>query len=144
MRKIGTLVGAAVAATVVAVGAILVATWSPVMGDEPHQTVNVTIKDSAFKVETRVLRLQAPIRIVLHNTDAIEHGFTSPGLADVDARVEAHGVVTYGRGIKGLYVGPGETASITFEPTSAGALKFGCDLHPQMKGELAVLTINAA
>jgi plastocyanin len=106
--------------------------------------VNVTIKDSAFTVETRVLRLQAPIRIVLHNTDAIEHGFTSPGLADVDARVEAHGVETYGRGIKGLYVGPGETASITFEAATAGALKFSCDLHPQMKGELAVLTINAA
>ena len=144
MRMIGKLAGSAVVATAVAAGAVLMGTWSPAAGDEPHQTVDITIHDSAFKVETRVLRLQAPIRIVLHNTDKIEHGFTSPGLAEVDVRVEAHGVVTYGRGIKGLYVGPGEEASIIFEPHNAGALKFRCDLHPQMKGELAVLTIGAA
>ncbi|MFZ5862466.1 MAG: cupredoxin domain-containing protein [Nitrospirota bacterium] len=142
MRKIGNFAGVVMFA--VAAGVALMGARSPAAGDEPHQTVDVTIRDSTFKVETRVLRLQAPIRIVLRNTDAIEHGFTSPGLADVDARVEAHGVVTYGRGIKGLYVGPGEEASIIFEPNHAGALKFSCDLHPQMKGELAVLTINAA
>jgi plastocyanin len=127
-----------------AAGAVVMGSWSPAGGQEPSQTVDITIRDSAFKVETRVLRLQAPIRIVLHNTDKIEHGFTSPELAEVDVRVEAHGVVTYGRGIKGLYVGPGEQAAIIFEPNHAGALKFSCDLHPQMKGELAVLTIGAA
>jgi plastocyanin len=144
MRKIRKLAGSAVVAATVMAGAVLMGAWSPAAGDEPHQTVDVTIHDSAFKVETRVLRLQAPVRIVLHNTDPIEHGFTSPGLAEVDVRVEAHGVVTYGRGIKGLYVGPGEEAAIIFEPNHAGALKFSCDLHPQMKGELAVLTIGAA
>jgi plastocyanin len=143
MLTFGKVAGT-VAVTAVVAGAVLIGSWSPAIGDEPHQTVKVTIRDSTFKVETRVLRLQAPIRIELHNEDAIEHGFTSPGLADVEARVEAHGVVTYGRGIKGLYVGPGQKASILFEPINAGALKFGCDLHPQMKGELAVLSINAA
>jgi plastocyanin len=143
MLKFGKVAGTA-AVTAVIAGAVLIGSWRPAIGDEPHQTVNVTISDSTFKVETRVLRLQAPIRIVLRNMDAIEHGFTSPGLADVDARVETGGVVTYGRGIKGLYVGPREEASIIFEPASPGALKFSCDLHPQMKGELAVLSINAA
>lgn len=143
MRKIGKLAGSAIVAAAVAAGAVLLGAWSPAGGEEPIQTVEITIRDSAFKVESRVLRLQAPIRIVLHNTDKIEHGFTTPGLADVDVRVEAHGVVTYGRGIKGVHVGPGEKAAIIFEPHNVGALKFSCDLHPQMKGELAVLTIGA-
>jgi plastocyanin len=129
---------------VVTVGALLVGAWNPAGGEEAQQTVDVTIHDYAFKVETRVLRLQAPVRVVLHNTDAVEHGFTSPGLQHMDVRVEAHGVATYGRGVKGLYVGPGETAAIIFTPDHSGALKFQCDLHPQMKGELAVLTIGAA
>lgn len=144
MRMIGTLAGSVLVVAAVAAGAVVMGSWNPAGGQEPSQTVDITIRDSAFKVETRVLRLQAPIRIVLRNTDKIEHGFTSPELAEVDVRVEAHGVVTYGRGIKGLYVGPGEQAAIIFEPHNAGALKFSCDLHPQMKGELAVLTIGAA
>jgi plastocyanin len=141
---IGKLAGSAVVAAAVTAGAVLMGAWSHAAGDEPQQTVNVTIHDSAFKVETRVLRLQAPVRIVLHNTDRIQHGFTAPALQNFDVRVEAHGVVTYGRGIKGLYVGPGEEVAIIFTPDNAGALKFSCDLHPQMKGELAVLTIGAA
>ncbi|HET8760126.1 MAG TPA: cupredoxin domain-containing protein [Nitrospiria bacterium] len=145
MQTMRTLAGSAIVVAAMAAAAVVMGSWSGTAGgEEPSQTVDITIRDSAFKVETRVLRLQAPIRIVLHNTDKIEHGFTSPGLAEVDVRVEAHGVVTYGRGIKGLYVGPGEEAAIIFEPHNAGALKFSCDLHPQMKGELAVLTIGAA
>jgi hypothetical protein len=84
------------------------------------------------------------VRIVLHNADSVQHGFTSEALDGLDVRVESEGVVTYGRGIKGLYVDPGNEVALLFTPSKSGALNFRCDLHPRMKGELVVLTVSAA
>jgi uncharacterized cupredoxin-like copper-binding protein len=118
--------------------------FGAVGAQDGRRTVEVTIKDYAFKVQAKTLQLHEPVRIVLHNTDEVQHGFTSEALDGMDVRVESNGVVTYGRGIKGLYVDPGAKVELLFTPDKSGALNFRCDLHPRMKGELVVLTIGAA
>ena len=136
--------------TVVAVGTILLGWWavhdawlsSAIAQGEPR-SIEVTIHDYAFKVQPAVLKVHEPVRIVLHNTDDVQHGFTSPALDGLDVRVEARGVITYGRGISGLYIDPGEEAELLFTPSKSGTLNFRCDLHPRMKGELVVLTVGA-
>jgi uncharacterized cupredoxin-like copper-binding protein len=115
-----------------------------VSAQEGRRRVDVTIQDFAFKVHAGTLQLHEPVRIVLTNTDSVQHGFTSEALDGMDVRVESEGVVTYGRGIKGLYIDPGNAVELLFTPTKSGALNFRCDLHPKMKGELVVLTVSAA
>jgi uncharacterized cupredoxin-like copper-binding protein len=117
---------------------------SSVGAQDGRRTVEVTIKDFAFKVQAGTLQLHQPVRIVLHNADEVQHGFTSEALDGMDVRVESEGVVTYGRGIKGLYIDPGNEVELLFTPAKSGALNFRCDLHPKMKGELAVLSVGAA
>ena len=116
----------------------------PARAQEAYRTVDVTIHDYTFKLQPTVLKVHEPVRIVLRNTDAVQHGFTSEALDGLDVRVESDGIITYGRGIKGLYIDPGHEVEVAFTPTKSGALKFRCDLHPKMKGELAVLTVGAA
>lgn len=130
-------------AVAVAMGASLIG-FGVVSAQDGRRTVEVTIQDFTFKVQAGTLQLNEPVRIVLRNTDSVQHGFTSEALDGLDVRVESEGVVAYGRGIKGLYVDPGTQAEVLFTPHKSGALKFHCDLHPRMKGELAVLTVGAA
>lgn len=127
----------------VAVGASLIA-FGVAGAQDGRRTVEVTIKDFAFKVQAGTLQLHEPVRILLHNADEVQHGFTSEALDGLDVRVESDGVVTYGRGIKGLYVDPGMDVELLFTPNKSGALNFRCDLHPRMKGELVVLTVGSA
>lgn len=108
------------------------------------QTVEVTIQDYGFAVQTGPLQVREPVRVVLHNADSVQHGFTSDALDGLDVRVENEGVVTYGRGIKGLYIEPGAEVELVFTPIKSGSLKFRCDLHPKMTGELVVLTVSSA
>jgi len=138
-------------AAAVAVGASLMV-WAVLWGgplqsasaQDGRRTVEVTIEDFAFKVQSGALHLHEPVRVVLHNADSVQHGFTSDALDGMEVRVESEGLVTYGRGIKGLYVDPGTEVELLFTPDTSGSLKFRCDLHPRMKGELVVLTIGAA
>ncbi|MBI3608092.1 MAG: cupredoxin domain-containing protein [Nitrospirae bacterium] len=106
-------------------------------------TITVEIVHSAFKYQARVLKADQEVTIVLHNLDSIRHGFTSPAFADTEVRVEADNVTTYGRGIKGLYLNPGEEVKVYLTPTHPGKLTFRCDLHPGMKGELLFLSVGA-
>jgi hypothetical protein len=117
---------------------------SSVRAQPEARTVEITIQDFAFKVQPLALKVNEPVRIVLHNVDSVQHGFTSDALDGMDVRVESEDVITYGRGIKGLYIDPAGEADLILTPSKSGALKFRCDLHPQMKGELAVLTVGAA
>lgn len=117
---------------------------SLVSAQEDRQTVEVTIQNFAFEVQAGPLQVREPVRIVLHNADSVQHGFTSEALDGLDVRVESEGVVTYGRGIKGLYVDPGTEVELLFTPNKSGALNFRCDLHPKMKGELVVVTVGSA
>ncbi len=141
--KTQRVVAVAVGAALVALGTVSGSGLSPVSAQD-GRTVGVTIHDYSFKVEAGTLQLHEPVRIVLTNTDEVQHGFTSEALDGIDVRVESEGVVTYGRGIKGLYIDPGNEVAVLFTPTKSGSLTFRCDLHPRMKGELVVLSVGAA
>jgi hypothetical protein len=130
------ITAAAMAASLIGFGAV--------SAQDGRRAVEVTIKDFTFKVEAGTLQLHEPVRIVLTNTDSVQHGFTSDVLDGLDVRVESEGVVTYGRGIKGLYIDPGNQVELLFTPTKSGPVAFRCDLHPRMKGELVVLSVGAA
>jgi hypothetical protein len=93
--------------------------------------------------QARILRVDEQAVIVVRNADTIQHGFTSAAIAEFDARVETEGLVTYGKGIKGLYLDPGQEVRIRFTPTRAVKMTFRCDIHPAMKGEIVFLSVGA-
>lgn len=106
--------------------------------------IEVVIRNSAYEVRAGVIQPDVPATIVVRNLDKIEHGFTSPNLEDVDARVESRGTTTFGRGIRGVHIDPGAEVKIHFVPNHPGKFSFQCDLHPSMKGEILVFTVGAA
>lgn len=111
--------------------------------EDESDTIEIVIEHSAFHMETTKLRVDEEAVLVIRNLDPIQHGFTSPAFRGVDVRVETEEAVTYGKGIQGVYIEPGQEVSITFTPKRSGKLTFRCDLHPGMKGEVIYLTINA-
>jgi hypothetical protein len=108
----------------------------------PAGQVEIIIRNSTFQFQGGVLKPDQPSSIVLRNLDTIQHGFTSPLFENLDVRVETKGVTTYGKGIRGLYLNPGETVMIKFVPMRSGRYPFHCDIHPNMKGELLLLAIG--
>jgi len=106
--------------------------------------IEIVIQNSAFEFHGGALQPNVPGTIVLRNMDKIKHGFTSPLLSEIDVQVESAGVTTYGKGIKGVYISPGETLQIHLLAKQPGKFPFRCDLHPGMKGELILLSIGAA
>jgi plastocyanin len=111
---------------------------------EKSGKVEIVIRNFTFEFRGGALRPNEPGTIILRNQDKVKHGFTSPLLQEVDVQVEAGGVTTYGKGIKGVYINPGQTVQIHFVPNRPGRFRFRCDIHPNMKGELLLLSIGAA
>lgn len=101
------------------------------------------IKNKTYEFSGGITKPDQPVTIVLNNKDSIEHGFTSKLLEEFPAEVEAPGVLTLGKGIKGVHVAPGTTVRIHLTPTRPGSFNFQCDIHPSMKGELFVLSAEA-
>jgi len=110
--------------------------------DEERGTIEVVIRNSSFVYQARILRVDEQAVIVVRNADTIQHGFTSAAIAEFDARVETEGLVTYGKGIKGLYLDPGQEVRIRFTPTRAVKMTFRCDIHPAMKVEIVFLSVG--
>ena len=104
--------------------------------------VEIVIRNFTFEFQGGALRPNEPGTILLKNLDKVRHGFTSPFLEEQDVRVESGGVTTYGKGIKGVYIDPGETLEIHFIPARPGSFAFRCDIHPNMKGELLMLSVE--
>jgi plastocyanin len=61
----------------------------------------------------------------------------------IATEVEAGGVLTYGRGIGGVFVDPNDGAAIRFTVKRPGRYEFKCLIHPDMRGELLLLNIQA-
>ena len=57
--------------------------------------------------------------------------------------VESNGVVTYGKGVEGVYIDPNQETSIHLVLDRPGRFKFQCSIHPDMKGEILLLTVDA-
>jgi hypothetical protein len=104
--------------------------------------VEIIVRNFTFEFQGGALRPNEPGTILLRNLDKVQHGFTSPYLAEQDIRVESPAGITYGKGINGVYINPGETLQIRFSPNRPGSFSFRCDIHPNMKGELLLLSIG--
>ena len=111
--------------------------------DQPSGMVEIIIRNSTFQFQGGILKPDQAATIVIHNQDQITHGFTSTLLADLDVQVESNGVTTLGKGIKSIHIDSGKTVRIHFLPNRPGKFSFRCDLHPNMKGELLILSIDS-
>ncbi|MBI3621100.1 MAG: cupredoxin domain-containing protein [Nitrospirae bacterium] len=104
--------------------------------------IDVTIRNFTFEFQGATIKPNQPAVITLKNLDKVTHGFMSPLLGEQEVEIEAKGATTYGRGMRGLHLNPGETATIRFMPMKPGRYKFECDIHPNMKGEILSLSIG--
>jgi len=104
--------------------------------------VEIVIRNYTFEFQGGALRPNELGTIVLKNMDKVQHGFTSPFLREQEVQVESAGGIAYGNGIGGVYINPGETLRIHFIPNRPGSFSFRCDLHPNMKGELILLSVQ--
>lgn len=112
-----------------------------VSAQQPN-SLDVTIRNYTFEFKGTVLKPNQPVVIVLKNLDKVTHGFMSPLLGEQQVEIESRGATTYGKGIKGLHINPGETVTIRFMPMKPGRYQFDCDIHPNMKGEILLLSIG--
>jgi plastocyanin len=111
---------------------------------QSEQVVEVTIKDSRFVTKQNPLRLGFPTVIKVRNEDAERHDFGSTMFEGIPTQIEKDGVVVYGRGVGGVYLGPKQDATIRFDMTRPGRHVFRCSIHPTMRGELLLLSAEAA
>jgi hypothetical protein len=109
---------------------------------QPEQVVEVTIKDFKFVTKQGVLRLGFPSVIKVRNEDAERHDFGSTMFEGRPTQIEQDGVIVYGRGIGGVFLDPKRDAAIRFT-MPPGRHEFRCSIHPNMSGELLLLSAEA-
>ena len=110
---------------------------------QTERRVEVRIHDYAFIASQAPLMLNTPAVIAIRNEDGVRHNFDSPMFQGIATEVEAGGVLTYGRGIAGVFVDPNAGAAIRFTVKRPGRYEFKCSIHPDMRGELLLLNIQA-
>jgi plastocyanin len=127
----------------VAVGVV----WNLLTGvpvqSQSEQIVEVVIKDSTFITKQSVLRLGMPTTITIKNEDAQRHDFGSTMFEGIYTRIEKDGVSVYGRGLGGVMLDAKRDAVIRFVMERPGRHTFRCSIHPEMKGELLLLSAEA-
>lgn len=127
----------------VAMGAV----WNLLTGvpvqSQSEQIVEVVIKDSTFITKQSVLRLGMPTTITIKNEDAQRHDFGSTMFEGIYTRIEKDGVSVYGRGLGGVMLDAKRDAVIRFVMERPGRHTFRCSIHPEMKGELLLLSAEA-
>ena len=112
-------------------------------GAQAEQRIEVTIRDSAFITKQVPLRLGITTIIAITNQDQERHDFGSTMFEGIPTRVESEGIVSYGRGIGGLFLDGKKSALIRFTMERPGRHEFRCSIHPNMKGELLLLNVEA-
>jgi plastocyanin len=120
--------------------------WSGIVASVESQTeqvVDVTIKDSTFVADQKPLRLGLPTLINIRNKDGERHDFGSSMFEGLPTRIEREGVIVYGRGLQGVMLDPQREAAIRFTMERPGRYTFRCSIHPNMKGELLLLSAEA-
>ena len=111
---------------------------------QSEQRIVVTIQDATFVLTKQIpLRLGVPTVISIRNVDRERHDFGSAMFDGVSTKVESSGVISYGRGIGGVFVDPKRDAVIRFVLERPGRYEFRCSIHPTMKGELLLLNVEA-
>ena len=109
---------------------------------QPEQRVEVTIKDFTFITKQVPLMLDVPTLITIKNEDAVRHDFGSSVFQRSMTRVESGGVISYGRGVEGVFLDPSRETAIRFTIERPGKYEFKCSIHPNMKGELLLLSVG--
>jgi plastocyanin len=109
---------------------------------QSDQVVEVTIKDFKFVTKQGLLRLGSPAVIKVRNEDAERHDFGTTMFEGIPTQIEKDGVIVYGRGVGGVFLDPKRDASIRFNLTRPGRLEFRCSIHPNMAGELLLLSVE--
>ena len=110
---------------------------------QTEQVVEVTIKNFTFSTKQGILHLGLPTVIKVKNEDAERHDFGSTMFEGIPTAVEKDGTIIYGRGIGGVYLDPKRDATIRFNMSRPGRHEFRCSIHPNMKGELLLLSVEA-
>ena len=73
----------------------------------------------------------------------LANGATSFMFEGIPTQIEKDGVIVYGRGLSGVFLDPKRDASIRFNMSRPGRHEFRCSIHPNMKGELLLLSVEA-
>lgn len=110
---------------------------------QSEQVVEVVIKNFSFITKQGPLRLGLPTVIKITNEDAERHDFGSTMFEGIPTRIEDNGVIVYGRGVGGVMLDPKRNAVIRFDMERPGRHTFRCSIHPNMKGELLLLSAEA-
>ena len=131
--------GTVIVALIVVVGS---PSAQPLFG-QSQQIVEVTIKDFQFVTKQPTLRLGLPTMIRIRNEDSERHDFGSAMFEGIPAQIEKDGVIVYGHGLRGVFLDSKRDATIRFEMSRPGRHEFRCSIHPNMKGELLLLTVEA-
>lgn len=110
---------------------------------QPLQEVIVTIEGYTFRTSQMPLQLDTETIIHIQNRDTVRHNFGSDMFLNTLTHIESNGVVTYGKGVEGIYLDPGQEASIRLMLNHSGRFQFQCSIHKEMKGEILLLTVDA-
>ncbi len=110
---------------------------------QSQQEVNVTIEGYKFQTSQMPLQLHADTIIRVKNLDDVRHDFRSQMFLNTLTHVESNGVMTYGKGIEGAYVDPGQEASFRLVLDQTGRFQFQCSIHLDMKGEILLMIVDA-
>lgn len=127
---------------VLSIGFFLLGGMSPTSA-QPLQEVKVTIEGYTFQTTQMPLQLDTETIIYITNKDTVRHDFGSDMFWNTLTHVESKGVVTYGKGVEGVYLEPGQEASIRLMLNHSGRFQFQCSIHKEMKGEILLLTVDA-
>lgn len=112
-------------------------------GAQAEQRIEVNIKNFAFVTKQVPLRLGVPTVIAITNEDEERHDFGSSMFDGIPTRVTSGGVVSYGKGISGVFLDAKKEAVIRFNMERPGRHEFRCSIHQNMKGELLLLNVEA-
>ena len=127
---------------VLSIGFFLLGGMSPTRA-QSLQEVIVTIEGYTFQTTQMPLQLDTETIIYITNKDTVRHDFGSDMFLNTLTYVESKGVVTYGKGVEGVYLEPGQEASIRLMLNHSGRFQFQCSIHKEMKGEILLLTVDA-
>lgn len=134
-RGTGSIVMAAVA---------IVCLWGSVLVEsQSEQVVEITIKDFRFVTKQTSLRLGLPTTIKITNVDRERHDFGSTMFEGIPTRIEKNGVIVHGKGLGGVMLDSQQVAVVRFKMERPGSHTFRCSIHPDMKGELLLISVEA-
>lgn len=111
---------------------------------QPEQVVEVVIKNFTYVTKQKALRLGVPTAIKIVNEDIERHDFGSTMFEGIPTKVEQDGISVYGRGVGGVMLDPRRNVVIRLDLERPGRHEFRCSIHSNMKGELLLLSVEAA